>query len=96
MDFLSNLVPAVPSLELDPSSQYQNVTLLQNTFIGAFLGTFLANLGARTVKMILGQSVMQSHLIQHKIKDHLFFLNYFLPILTLIYFRRVQTREIQT
>ena len=54
MDFLSN---AVPSLELDPTSQYQNVTLLQETFMGAFLGTFLANLGAQTVRMILGQSV---------------------------------------
>ena len=54
MDFLSNLVSAVPSLELDPTSKYQNVTLLQETFIGAFLGTFLANLGAQTVRMILG------------------------------------------
>ena len=44
MDFLSNLVPAFPSLELDPTSPYQNVTLLQNSFIGAFLGAFLANL----------------------------------------------------
>ena len=37
MDFLSTLLPAVPSLELDPTSQYQNVTLLQGTFIGALL-----------------------------------------------------------
>ena len=63
MDFLSNLLPAVPSLELDPSSQYQNVTLLQETFIGAFLGTFLANLGAQTVRMILGQSVIVTHIL---------------------------------
>ena len=53
MDFLSNLVP---SLELDPTSQYQNVTLLQETFIGAFLGTFIANLAAQTVRNILGES----------------------------------------
>ena len=64
MDFLSNLLPAVPSLELDPTSQYQNVTLLQETFIGAFLGTFLANLGAQTVRMILGQS-LRSHSTQN-------------------------------
>ena len=57
MDFLSNLIPAVPSLELDPTSQYQNLTLLQNTFMSAFLATSLANLGAQTVRMILGQSV---------------------------------------
>ena len=60
MNFISNLLPAVPSLELDPTSQYQNVTLLQETFIGAFLGTFLANLGAQTVKMMLGESVILS------------------------------------
>ena len=58
MDFLSNLLPVVPSL-LDPTSPYQNVTLLTNTFIGAFLGTFLANLGAQTVRMILGESDIQ-------------------------------------
>ena len=63
MDFLSNLLPAVPSLELDPTSQYQNVTLLQETFIGAFLGTFLANLGAQTVKMMLGESVILSNFL---------------------------------
>ena len=56
MDFLSNLLPAIPSLELDPTSQYQNVTLLQETFIGAFLGTFIANLAAQTVRSILGKS----------------------------------------
>ena len=55
MDLISDLLPAVPSL-LDPTSPYQNVTLLTNTFIGAFLGTFLANLGAQTVRMILGES----------------------------------------
>ena len=57
MDFLSSLVPALPSLELDPTSPYQNVTLLQNSFIGAFLGTFLASLAAQTVRHILGESV---------------------------------------
>ena len=56
MDFLSNLLPGVPSLELDPTSQYQNVTLLQNTFIGAFLGTIFANLATQTVAMILNQN----------------------------------------
>ena len=60
MDFLSSLVPGVPGLELDSTSKYQNVTLLQETFIGAFLGTFLANLGAQTVRMILGESVIRS------------------------------------
>ena len=58
MDLISDLLPAVPSL-LDPTSPYQNVTLLTNTFIGAFLGTFLANLGAQTVRMILGESDIQ-------------------------------------
>ena len=57
MDFLSNLLPAVPSLELDPTNPLQNATLLQNTFIGAFLGTFLGSLAAQTVKNILGESV---------------------------------------
>ena len=57
MDFLSNLVPALPSLELDPTSPYQNVTFLQNSFMGAFLGTLLANLAAQTVRHILGESV---------------------------------------
>ena len=55
MDLVSNLLPAVPSLELDPTSQYQNVTLLQNSFIGAFLGTFIASLAAQTVRMIAGE-----------------------------------------
>ena len=54
MDFLPNLLPAVPSL-LDPTSPYQNVTLLQNSFIGAFLGAFLANL---VVIHILGESIL--------------------------------------
>ena len=58
MDLLSNLLPAVPSL-LDPTSPYQNLTLLTNTFIGAFLGTFLANLGAQTVRHLLGESLHQ-------------------------------------
>ena len=58
MDFLSSLVPALPSLELDPTSPYQNVTLLQNSFISAFLGTFLANLAAQTVRYFLGESVI--------------------------------------
>ena len=56
MDFLSNLLPGVPSLELDPTNPLHNVTLLQNTFMSAFLGTFLANLGAQTVRHILGES----------------------------------------
>ena len=46
MDFLSNLVPAVPSL--DPTSQFQNVTFLHN----AFIATFLASLGATTIRDI--------------------------------------------
>ena len=55
MDLFSNLVPAVPPL-LDPTNPLHNVTLLQNTFMSAFLGTFLANLGAQTVRHILGES----------------------------------------
>ena len=46
MDFLSNLVPAVPSL--DPTSQFQNSTFLHN----AFIATFLASLGATTIRDI--------------------------------------------
>ena len=57
MDLLSNLIPGVPSL-LDPTNPLHNVTLLQNTFVGAFLGTFLANLVAQTVRHILGESVI--------------------------------------
>ena len=56
MDFLSNLLPAVPSVGLNPTSPYQNVTLLQNSFVGAFLGTFIGSLAAQTVRMILGES----------------------------------------
>ena len=77
MDFLPNLVPAVPSL-LDPTNPLHNVTLLQNTFMGAFLGTFLANLGAESVRHILGESEILYHLIQiylykalHQIKTKL-------------------------
>ena len=55
MDFLSNLLPAVPSLELDPTNPLHNVTLLQEIFIGAFLGSFIGNLVAQTVRMMLGQ-----------------------------------------
>ena len=55
MDFLSNLVPSFPSLELDPTSPYQNATLLQNSFIATFLGAFLANL---VVIHILGESIL--------------------------------------
>ena len=44
-----NLLPLVPS-------QFQNVTLLQNTFIA----TFLASLGATTFRNILGESVILS------------------------------------
>ena len=55
MDFLSDLLPAVPSL-LDPTNPLHNVTLLQTTFISAFLGTFLANLGFQTVRHVLGES----------------------------------------
>ena len=67
MDFLSNLLPAVPSLELDPTNPLQNATLLQNTFIGAFLGTFLGSLAAQTVRNILGESVRICHLIHHNL-----------------------------
>ena len=61
MDFLSNLL-AVPPL-LDPTNPLHNVTHLQNTFMGAFLGTFLANLGAQTVRHIFGESVILWRLI---------------------------------
>ena len=54
MAFISNLRPAVPLL--DPSSQLQNVTYLQNTFIA----TFLASLGAMTVGNIFGKSQLLS------------------------------------
>ena len=61
MDFLPNLLPAVPPLELDPTSPYQNVTFLQNSFIA----TFLASLVATTIRIILGESARLCHLIQH-------------------------------
>ena len=48
MDLLS-------SLEL--SSQFQNVTYLQNTFIA----TFLASLAATTIRDILGEFNLLSH-----------------------------------
>ena len=65
MDLISNLLPAVPSL-LDPTSPYQNVTLLTNSFIGAFLGTFIANLAAQTVRFIIGELYKLFHLMQAK------------------------------
>ena len=40
MDLISDLLPEVPSL-LDPTNPLHNVTLLTNTFMGAFLGTFI-------------------------------------------------------
>ena len=52
MDFLSDLLPGVPSLELDPTNPLQNVTFLQN----AFAVTFLTSLAAQTVSNILGKS----------------------------------------
>ena len=70
MDFLSSLVPALPSLELDPTSKYQNVTLLQETFIGAFLGTFIANLAAQTVRNIIGESDKDS--VQNQTQNIIF------------------------
>ena len=63
MDLISDLLPEVPSL-LDPTNPLHNVTFLQNTFMSAFLGTFLANLGAQTVKHILGESDILGHFIQ--------------------------------
>ena len=65
MDFLPNLVPAVPNL-LDPTNPLHNVTLLTNTFIGAFLGTFIGSLAGQTVRHVLGKSDILCHLIQHK------------------------------
>ena len=63
MDLISDLLPAVPSL-LDPTNPLHNMTLLTNTFIGAFLGTFLANLGAQTVRHFLGESDIHHSFIQ--------------------------------
>ena len=60
MDFFSNLLPEVPSELpavpnlLDPTSPYQNLTVIQSMFSAAFLGTFIANLAAQTVRHILG------------------------------------------
>ena len=53
MDFLPNLVPAVPSL-LDPTNPLHNVTFLQN----AFIATFLTSLAVETVRDIIGESDM--------------------------------------
>ena len=64
MDFLSNLVPAVPSLGLDPTSPYQNVTFLQEMFISAFLGTFIGSLVGQTFRGILGEPLIFWHLMQ--------------------------------
>ena len=63
MDLISDLLPEVPSL-LDPTNPLHNMTLLTNTFIGAFLGTFLANLGAQTVRHFLGESDIHHSFIQ--------------------------------
>ena len=63
MDFLSDLLPEVPSL-LDPTNPLHNMTLLTNPFIGAFLGSFLANLGAQTVRHFLGESDIHHSFIQ--------------------------------
>ena len=52
MDFLSDLLPAVPSLGLNPTTPFQNVTFLQN----AFITTFITYLGFETVSQILGES----------------------------------------
>ena len=64
MDLVSNLLPAVPSLELDPTSQYQNVTFLQNMFASAFLGTFIGSLVGQSFRGILGKSVILCHIMQ--------------------------------
>ena len=58
MDFLPNLFPTVPSLGLDPTSQYQNATFLLNMFASAFLGTFIANLMGQAARGILRKSVL--------------------------------------
>ena len=60
MDLVSNLLPAVPSLGLDPTSQYQNATFLQN----AFPVTFLSYLGFETVRNIFGKSVVVGRIMQ--------------------------------
>ena len=58
MDLVSNLLPAAPSLGLDPTSQYQNATFLLNMFTSAFLGTFIANLMGQAARGILRKSVL--------------------------------------
>ena len=58
MDLVSNLLPAVPNLGLDPTSQYQNATFLMNMFASAFLGTFIANLMGQAARGILRKSVL--------------------------------------
>ena len=64
MDFLPNLVPAVPNL-LDPTNPLHNVTLLTNTFVGAFLGTFIGSLAGQTVRHVLGESPTLSFDTKH-------------------------------
>ena len=64
MDLVSNLLPAVPSLGLDPTSQYQNTTFLLNMFTSAFFGTFIANLAGQAFRGILGESAIIGHLVQ--------------------------------
>ena len=48
------LLSDISEMELEPTSQLQNVTFLQNAFIVSFLTT----LGAQTVRDILGESVL--------------------------------------
>ena len=54
MDFLSDLLPEVPSL-LDPTNPLHNVTLLTNIF-SIFLGTFIGSLAVQNVRHVLGES----------------------------------------
>ena len=60
MDLISNLLPPVPTLELDNTSPWQNMTLLQN----AFFVTFLTSLAYETVRNILGESVIVGRIMQ--------------------------------
>ena len=64
MDLISDLLPEVPSL-LDPTNPLHNVTLLQTTFISAFLGTFIGHLAGQTVRHVFGESDILSHLEKH-------------------------------
>ena len=64
MDLVSNLLPAVPSLGLDPTSQYQNTTILLSMFASASLGTFIASLMGLAARGILGKSVLLCHIMQ--------------------------------